>query len=214
MTASLDPLGLPLATNVLSGEQADDGFYIPILDRVLKGLNPCGLLVVGACKMSAFGLRIDLVGNRHYYLSPLPLTGATAQQMPQWINQGIAQANRGELESIVKSNHHGQEIEVAHGCESKRVCEVNDPAGSWQWQERVLVIRSLTHAQKQASGLEQRLARAETKMRALTPPRGRGTRQISEESPLLEAIGKILKIHRVEGLMTIAYVKQTECSTQ
>jgi transposase len=214
MTASLDPLGLPLATNVLSGEQADDGLYIPLLDRVLKGLGKSGLLVVGDCKMSAFGIRTDLVDKRQYYLSPLPLTGATANQMPQWISQGIAKAQTGELESIVKTDDTGQEVEVAQGYEIKRLCEVNDPAGPWQWQERVLVIRSLAQAQKQAGGLEQRLASAESKIRALTPSRGRGKRQISEESQLLDAIGKVLKAHRVEGLMTIDYVKETECSTQ
>ena len=214
MTASLDPLGLPLATNVLSGEQADDGLYMPILDRVLKGLGRSGLLVVGDCKMSACGIRTSLVGNRQYYLSPLPLTGTTAKQMPQWISQGLAKARTGELESIVKTNDHGQEVEVAQGYEITRVCENTDRTGPWQWQERVLVTRSLAHAQKQAAGLEQRLARAETKIHALTPSRGRGKRQISEESALLDAIAKILKAHRVEGLMTIDYVKQTESATQ
>ena len=214
MTASLDPLGLPLATNVLSGEQADDGLYIPLLDRVLKVLNPSGLLVVGDCKMSAFGNRAHLVRHRQYYLSPLPLTGTTAKQMPQWIRQGIAKAQRGELESIVKRTDKGQEVEVAQGYEIKRVCEVPDANGSWQWPERVLVIRSLAHAEKQAGALDQRLASAEAKIVALTPARGRGKRQISEESQLLEAIGKVLKANRVEGLMTIDYVKQTECDTQ
>ena len=42
MMASLDPLGVPLATDVLSGDQADDGFYIPIIDRLQKGLNKRG----------------------------------------------------------------------------------------------------------------------------------------------------------------------------
>lgn len=214
MTASLDPLGLPLATNVLSGEQADDGLYIPILDRVLTGLGQSGLLVVGDCKMSAFGTRTYLVGHRQYYLSPLPLTGATAKQMPQWISQGLSKAKRGELESIVQTSDNGQEVEVAHGYEIKRVCEVQDAKGPWQWRERVLVIQSLAHAQKQAKGLDQRLASAETKIRALTPPRGRGKRQMTEESQLLAAIGKVLKAHRVEGLITIDYVKQTECRTQ
>jgi transposase len=214
MTASLDPLGLPLATNVLSGEQADDGLYIPILDRVLKGLGQRGLLVVGDCKMSAFGTRAYLAGNQQYYLSPLPLTGTTAKQMPQWISQGLAKAQTGELESIVKSNDQGQEVEVAQGYEIKRVCEVKERTGPWQWQERVLVIRSLAHAQKQAIGLQKRLASAETKIHALTPSRGRGKRQISEESALLDAIGKVLKAHRVEGLMTIDYIKQTESVTQ
>ncbi len=214
MTASLDPLGLPLATNVLSGEQADDGLYVPILDRVFKGLGQRGFLVVGDCKMSALSIRTYLVSNRQYYLSPLPLTGLTAKQMPQWISQGIAKAQAGELESIVKTNPQGQEVEVAHGYEFQRVCEVKDPEGPYQWQERVLVTRSLAHAQKQAAGLEQRLAKAETKVRSLTPSPGRGKRQISEERVLLAAIGKILKAHRVEGLMTIDYVKQTESTTQ
>jgi len=127
MTASLDPLGLPLATNVLSGEQADDGFSIPLLDRVIKGLDKSGRLVVGDCKRRALGIRTDRVGQRPYYPSPLPLTGATAQQIPQWISQGLAKAQTGELASIVKSTDTGQEVEVAQGYEIKRVGEAQDP---------------------------------------------------------------------------------------
>lgn len=35
--ASLDPLGMPLATEVLSGEHADDPVYLPIIARVRDG---------------------------------------------------------------------------------------------------------------------------------------------------------------------------------
>jgi len=34
MLANLDPLGMPIATKVVSGETADDGLYIPIFDQV------------------------------------------------------------------------------------------------------------------------------------------------------------------------------------
>src|SRR5207244_224052 len=34
MTGSLDPLGMPLATDVLSGERADDGLDIPLIERM------------------------------------------------------------------------------------------------------------------------------------------------------------------------------------
>src|SRR5580765_1888162 len=44
MMGSLDPLGMPLATDVLSGERADDGLYIPIIERIRTGLNKTGLL--------------------------------------------------------------------------------------------------------------------------------------------------------------------------
>jgi transposase len=32
--ATLDPFGVPLASEVLSGEQADDPVYVPLIDRV------------------------------------------------------------------------------------------------------------------------------------------------------------------------------------
>jgi transposase len=37
MMGSLDPLGMPLATDVLSGERADDGLYIPLIERMGAG---------------------------------------------------------------------------------------------------------------------------------------------------------------------------------
>src|SRR3954466_14648703 len=75
MMGSLDPLGMPLATDVLSGERADDGLYIPIIKRIEAGLSQSGLLFVGDCKMSALDTRAHSAGHQHVYLSPLPLTG-------------------------------------------------------------------------------------------------------------------------------------------
>ena len=46
MMGSLDPLGMPLSTDVLSGERADDGLYIPVIDRIRKGLNKSGPAIV------------------------------------------------------------------------------------------------------------------------------------------------------------------------
>ena len=55
---------------------------------------------------------------------------------------------------------------------------------------------------------------AEKNLAALTPPRGRGKRQLSDEAPLLEAIASVLKAHRVDGLRSVAWEKQTEQKTQ
>jgi transposase len=57
MMGSLDPLGMPLAPDVLSGERADDGLYIPSMERIRTGLPTTGLLFVGDCKMSAWEIR-------------------------------------------------------------------------------------------------------------------------------------------------------------
>ena len=96
MMASLDPLGMPLATDGLAGEQADDGLYLPIIDRLQRGLNKPGVFIVGDCKKRAFDIRAHLSGQQHVSLSPLPFTGLTAKPLPQWIRQGIAKAKAGE----------------------------------------------------------------------------------------------------------------------
>src|ERR687888_992491 len=95
MMGSLDPLGMPLATDVLSGERADDGLYLPIIERIRAGLKTPGLLFVGDCKMSALDTRASLARHQDWYLSPLPLTGATAEAMDAWITVGVTKGEAG-----------------------------------------------------------------------------------------------------------------------
>jgi len=96
MRGSLDPLGMPLATDVLSGERADDGLYLPIIERIRTGLQTPGLLFVGDGKMSALDTRAYLARHHDCDLSPLPLTGATAEAMDAWITTGVRQGEAGE----------------------------------------------------------------------------------------------------------------------
>ena len=213
MTGSLDPLGMPLATAVVSGERADDGLYGPVIDRLEAGLNRTGLLFVGDCKMSALEIRAQLVEHQQYYLSPLPLTGTTAQQMDDWISQGVAHAHADELPPIVRTTA-SEAIVIAQGYEFERPCTAPGAVAPVEWTERVLVIHSPTHAAQQMAGLERRLATAEQPLRALTPPRGRGQRQITEEATLQEAIAKVLKTHRVDGFLTVTYDRQVRQQRQ
>jgi transposase len=69
------------------------------------------------------------------------------------------------------------------------------------------------HADQQAAGLEKRLRHAETQLAALTPPRGRGKRQITDEATLVEAMDLVLTEPRVVGLLSLAWEKQVEQTT-
>src|SRR2546425_5954956 len=211
MMGALDPLGMPLATDVLSGERADDGLYLPLMERIRTGVSISGLLFVGDCKMSALEIRTYLARHRDFYLSPLPLTGSTAEAMDAWIAEGVAKGGAGELERIVRTNDRGHEVLAAEGYECERTCGAS--VGEEEWTERVLVVRSPMHANQQAAGLETRLGHAEQTLAALTPPRGRGKRQITNEATLVEAIDKVLKDYRVSGLLRIAWEKQSERTT-
>ncbi len=211
MIGSLDPMGMPLSTDVVSGERADDGLYLPILERIRTGLQTTGLLFVGDCKMSALDTRAYLARHHDWYLSPLPLTGATAEAMEAWITTGVRKGEAGELEQIWRINDRGHEVLAAEGYEFERTCGA--PDGDMEWRERVLVVRSPMHAAHQAAGLEKRLRHAETQLTALTPPRGRGKRQITDEATLVEAIARVLTAHRVDGLRSVAWEKQVEQTT-
>src|SRR2546421_1772721 len=151
MMATLDPLGLPLALDVVSGEQGDDPLYVPTIDRVLTCLGRQGLLFVGDCKMSALATRAHLVAHEQYYLTPLALVGAPALQMPAWIAAGVAQEDR--LTEVLTED--GKQL-LAQGYEVSRTCE----SGELSWQERVLVVRSHAYAETQRRHLEDRLAKA------------------------------------------------------
>jgi transposase len=212
MMGSLDPLGMPLATDVLSGERADDGLYLALMERLRPSVKTTGLLFVGDCKMSALATRASIAGHHDVYLSPLPLTGATAAAMEAWISEGVARGETDELARLFRTNGHGHEVLAAEGYECERTCCAKGSHAGWT--ERVMVVRSPLHANQQAVGLDTRLRHAETALAALTPPRGRGRRQITEEATLVEAIALVLKAHRVEGLLSVVWEKQVEQHTR
>ena len=86
---------MPLATDVVSGERADDGLSLPIIERIRSGLSTPGLWFVGDCQRSALDTRAYLARHRDWYVSPLPLTGATAAAMEAWSTAGVRQGEAG-----------------------------------------------------------------------------------------------------------------------
>ncbi len=174
-------------------------------------MSQTGLLFVGDCKMSALGTRAYVVGRQHRSLSPLPFTGATAEAMAAWISEGIAKDRDGALERLVRRHHRDEEVLVAEGYECERSGGLEE--GEAEWTERVFVVRSPAHAERQAAGLEKRLATAEQKLAALTPARGRGKRQITEEAKRVAAMAKVLKEQQVEGWLQGEWQQQIERHT-
>jgi len=205
---TLDPLGLPLATDVVSGEQADDGLYIPIINRLIATLGKPGLLFVGDCKMSAWATRVHLRAQGQHYLVPLALVGETGQAMPTWIQAALDDEQR-RIPIYDPEAPAGAEP-IATGYEWPRPCQAQGNGQDLAWEERVLVVHSTAYAEVMTRGLERRLATAMAKLQALTPARGPGKRQITEEPALVSAAQAILEHHRVGGLLTYTFERQVE----
>ena len=212
MQGALDPLGLPLATDVVSGEQADDGLYIPIIERLLTFLTQTGLLFVGDCKLSALATRAYLHGCGHHYLAPLALVGDTPAEMRAWVRAALD--GKQTVTPISMVDAQGQARSMVQGYETIRPCTAPVDGKTLEWTERVFVVYSESYAKAQEHGLEQRLATATAKLKALTPPRGRGKRQIQDEAQLVQAAQAILHVQRVEGLLSYTFERQEDRRTQ
>jgi transposase len=214
MMGMIDPLGMPLVTQVVSGEKADDGLYIPAYQQITATLNKKGLLFVGDCKMSSLSTRGNIHIQGDYYLCPLSSVGKTPELLAGWIDDAIA--GKFPLIDIKRTSfHHNTETSpdkdvletiIATGYEVCRCVEVVDEQLPLLcWQERVLIIHSPTVAKQQLQGLETRLHHAQQKLMALTPQKGRGKRQINDLQVLLQKATEILRLHRVEGLLSFNY---------
>ncbi len=208
MMGTLDPLGLPLVTDVVSGERADDGLYIPSINRILTILSEPGLLFVGDCKMSAIATRWHIHNLGHRYLTPLALVGQAATQMSIWIKDAIE--GKQQLIPISRIDAKGEETILGKGYETSRICKIEVNGKTQEWTERVLVVYSQEYGKTMGQALEQRLAAATKALLALTPTVGRGKRQIKEEAQLVEAAQKIIQSYRVEGLLSYTFQQQVE----
>ena len=212
MVGALDPLGLLLVTDVVSGEKADDPLYIPAVDRIVEMVTRKGLLFVGDCKMSALKTRAHIQRRGQYYLSPLAMTGHIPEEMAQWVQR--AQDNEQLLQSIRTVTEDGEEAVLAQGYTLTRPCTATSADWTGSWLERVFVVRSTRYAEAQARGLEKHLRTATTALLGLTPPPGRGKRQFRDATALVKAADAILQTQRVEGLLSYGIERQETRTTR
>src|SRR5947199_1655013 len=115
MQAVLDPLGMPLATDVVSGERADDPLYVPCIRRVQKSLGRGGLLFVGDCKMAAHATRAFIALSGDYYLCPLPQVQLAEGELEAALER--VWSGDQALLSVLRAQDQGEPKLIAQGYE-------------------------------------------------------------------------------------------------
>ena len=204
MLSGLDPLSMPLATLVVAGHEADDGLYLPMIRQSRDVLGRRGLLYIGDSKMEALATRVGIVSEGDFYLVPLSLKGMQAELLQQLVDPIWDQTETLPLVKTVDVKTGRPKI-VARVDESSRTQSDDPKTPTVTWEERVLVVYSPRLAQQAESGLMGRLQRAEVKLRALTPVPGRGRTQYTDLLPLQIEAERILKHHRVQEFLHVAY---------
>lgn len=198
--ASLDPLGMPVATEVLSGEKADDRVYLPIIARVREGLGEKGLLYVGDCKMAAIQTRATLQFQSDFYLCPLSSVHVPFDQLQREIDE--LRKKDTPVKNVERVNDKNERICIAKGYEicQELTAEVN---GQMQtWTERRFLIQSTRLAEAATRSLQERVKKAEQALQNVLV-RKQGKPHLKTRTEIDEVIQGVVKEFRVEGFLDI-----------
>lgn len=216
MAASMDigASGHLCATEVVSGDQADDPLYLPMIRRLQKTFVESGLLYLGDSKMSALEIRAELARSGDFYLVPLAKVGDVPKQVTQWVNDMVTGTQNAVL--IYDIDAEGQCTQlIAAGCQTTRCQQVKLPSAKpFIWEERILIVRSVSQAKKQHAALEHRIDDATEALLALTPSPGRGRRQIRRKAELIEKAEAILAKHEVSDCLRYTFVREQSVKTR
>jgi transposase len=205
MLSALDPLGMPVATQVVSGERADDKLYIPAIEQVSASLDEHGLLYVGDCKMAALATRAFLQHSQDYYLCPLAETQVTEETLktylqPVWDGKQV-------LQMVARTHLEGQREHIAAGYEQNITLNAVVNGKSITWTERRLIVCSFQHARSAEAALVSRLAKAQAALHALNEPK-QGKERIESAASMQTAADKVLQHYRVTGLLKLNITQQ------
>ena len=125
MLATLDPLGLPIASEILSGNRSDDGLYVPAVEEVRKTIGKRGLLYVGDCKMGSLSTRQFIQSGGDYYLCPLAKNQVSAEEMQQYLL--LVKEEKVKLEEVSYEYANGKSAVIAKGYEQVYTCHFGSP---------------------------------------------------------------------------------------
>jgi transposase len=206
MLATLDPLGLPLVTDVVAGQRADDPLYLPAIARVRASLPQRNLLYVGDCKMSALDTRAGIHAGRDFYLCPL----SAVQVPPALLAQYLTEAQASEPAVPVERTRADGTVElIADAYERTETLTALVEGWSYSWVERRVLVRSHAQARSKETALRSRLAQAQAALSDLLMRR-RGKAHITDASTAQQLVRQILARFDVAELVQVSVTEQSE----
>lgn len=212
-SVTLDPLGLPLVTVPVSGEQADDPLYIPVIEQARQSLDGRrGVLYVGDSKMGALATRGELAYAQDYYLTPLSKVQVPPRQMAEYVkiwHETAADAPQKERVTIIDDK--GQERLLGEGFTVSVTMEAElEKRGTHRWTERRFIVLSPEYAQKQQAQLRQRLEETEAALDKLVKRR-RGYAYPETKEELAQRVSQILQDAGCEEFLAVQISAETIC---
>jgi transposase len=160
---TLDPAGIPLVTETLPGNKADDGCYVPAWRRMAKTIGHTEFLFIADSKAAALETRATVDKEKGYYLFPMPMTGNTPEELKRLVLNPPVEPQEILLEPL--TDEKGEEPRVV-GVGFVVEKEMEDETGH-RWTERWMVSRSDTHAERKKRAFLKRLEKTEERLNKL-----------------------------------------------
>lgn len=161
----LDPAGIPILSETIPGNRADDPLYFPAWERMAKVIGSPDFLYVADCKAASLETRASIDHGKGFYLFPLPMTGET----PKHIRELVLNPPE-TVEDIMlapKSDEEDVRI-VGRGFAVIRKLVANLLTGViHSFEEQWMVTRSDAHAERQIQSLMTRIDKVITKVASL-----------------------------------------------
>ena len=202
MLATLDPLGMPLATQVVAGNRADDPLYMPAIKQVHKLLG-AGKLYVGDSKMAALQTRAAIHQQGDIYLCPAPLTVVSEEEKLSYVR---AAREKGESKPWQVERPDGPAV-TGEGFRVTVGLKAEVGKREIAWKEERWVLRSTARHEQGIRRLEKRLKEVQEALEKLNE-RGQGKRRYRSREALEEKVKSILQEHEVEGLLEVRYRRE------
>jgi len=207
MLSTLDPLGMPLKCEVIGGQRADDGLYVPSYDQTVRILGRSDVLVVGDSKMAALATRGHIVAGGSCYLCAYrPVGQSTA--LADWVAEALEHQDAWETANDADETT-GELHPVALIYTGQHTQEWADPTTEQMhtWQERVLVVRSESMRKQLLKHSQERLMHLEAALAALRRPIARGRKRYRTQAELRAVVDALLDKYHFAGLMSVALVE-------
>ena len=203
LLATLDPLGLPVASMITPGNEQDASCYVPLIEQTRRHLKTRGLLYVGDSKMASIGTRAVIVAGNDHYLMPL----AKAQASDAWIANLLAPgfATRVPVRRLQLTDADGQPHTVACGLEVSVPLTETVNGQKVTWTERRFLVCSFRRRAAQMRGQATVLTKATAALVDITTAK-RGKRNWASRDEVVARAAAIQKKYHVETVLSVEVV--------
>jgi transposase len=179
MLATLDPSGMPLLGATLAGNGGDEAEYVPTWQKMTQILGHREFLYLADSKASTYENRAKIQAEGGIYCFPLAMTQPRPKILADWVNnpptEVVKIVEKDELKS--KSEEIGLGFEVALGS----IWIAPETEEKYQWEERWLVIKSKTLAERQINNLETRLSKGKQALISLQKKTGKDEKVLEQK---------------------------------